>query len=124
MRFTWLLTLPLIRGDRLIKNIDVPACRNCMYYKPSTYNDFSSGLNRCEKFGTKDIVSDQIDYDFATFCRNDEDKCGKEGKYFELEQNLHAKMTQHFMAKNWPYGFAITIAVLLNVLAAYVKLNP
>jgi hypothetical protein len=90
-----------------------------MYYKPSTYNDFSYGLNRCEKFGTKDIVSDQIDYDFATFSRNDEDKCGKEGKYFELEQNLPAKMTQHFMAKNWPIGFAIFIGILLNMCVVY-----
>jgi len=95
-----------------------------MYYKPSNYNDFTSTLNRCEKFGTKDIVSDQIDYDFASSCRNDENKCGKEGKYFELEQNLPAKMTQHFVAKNWPIGFAILIGILLNVCAVYTTVHP
>jgi hypothetical protein len=95
-----------------------------MYYKPSTHNDFSSRLNRCEKFGTKDIVSDEIDYDFASYCRNDEDKCGKDGKFFEIEPNLPAKMMTHSIAKNWPFGFAISVAVLLNVLAVYtIRLN-
>ena len=125
MKFRWLLTLPIIRGDKIIQNINVPACRNCMYYKPSTYNDFSSSLNRCEKFGTKDIVSDEIDYDFANSCRRDEGKCGKDGKFFVIEENLPAKMMRHFAAKNWPFGFAITIAVLLNVVAVYsIRLNP
>jgi hypothetical protein len=125
MKFRWLATLPLIRGDRVIKNINLPSCRNCMYYKPSTHNDFSSSLNRCEKFGTKDIISDEIDYDFASYCRNDEDKCGKDGKFFEIEPNLPAKMMTHSIAKNWPFGFAISVAVLLNVLAVYtIRLNP
>ena len=123
MKLPWLLTLPLIRGDKIIQNINVPACRNCMYYKPSTYNDFSSSLNRCEKFGTKDIISDEIDYDFASYCRKDEAKCGKDGKFFAIEENLPAKMIRHSIAKNWPFGFAISVAVLLNVLAAYVKVN-
>ena len=124
MKFRWLLALPLIRGDRIIKNIDIPACRNCMYYKPSTYNGFTSSLNRCEKFGTKDIISDEIDYDFASYCRNDEDKCGKDGKHFVIEENLPAKMITHFVAKNWPIGFAISVAVLLNVLAVYTTITP
>ena len=123
MKFKWALTLPLIRGDKIIQNINLPSCRNCMYYKPSTYNDFSSSLNRCEKFGTKDIISDEIDYDFASYCRKDEDKCGKDGKYFVIEENLPAKIIRHSMAKNWPIGFAITSVVLLNVLVAYIKLN-
>lgn len=124
MKLPWLLTLPLIRCDKIIQNINVPSCRNCMYYKPNIYNDFSSSLNRCEKFGTKDIVTDEIHYDFADFCRKDEERCGKDGKYFVIEENLPAKMATHFVVKNWPIGFAITIAVLLNALAAYSNLNP
>lgn len=123
MRFRWLLALPLIRGEKIIKNINVNACRNCMYYKPSTHNDFTSHSNKCEKFGTKDIVTDEIYYDFADSCRKEEEKCGKEGKHFTLEENLPSKMISHFIAKNSPYFFALMLAVLPTMGAVYIKLN-
>ena len=123
MKFSWILALPLIRGEQIIKNINVPACRNCMYYKPSAYNDFTSTLNKCEKFGTKDIVTDEIHYDFADYCRKQEDKCGNEGKHFTLEENLPSKMIAHFIAKNSPYVFAVMLAVLPMVGAVYITLN-
>lgn len=47
-----------------------------MYYKPNTYNDYASILNKCEKYEMKDIITDEIHYDFVDLCRRDEDKCG------------------------------------------------
>jgi hypothetical protein len=119
MKFKWLVTLPLIRGDKIIKNIDLPSCRNCMYYKPNTYNDFASTLNKCEKFGMKDIITDEIHYDFADLCRRDEDKCGNKGQFFTIEENLPAKMITHFMVKNSP----IALVILLTVFSVYITLN-
>jgi len=119
MKFKRIITLPLVCGEKIIKNINLPACRNCIYYKPSTYNDFDSTLNRCEKFGTKDIITDEIHYDFADFCRKDEDKCGKDGKHFTLEENQSSKIIKHFISKNSPYGFAIFTVVLLNMYMIY-----
>ena len=119
MRFRWLLTFPLIRGDKIIRNIDVPSCRNCRYYKPNTYNDFASTLNKCEKFGMKDIITDDIHYDYADLCRRDEDKCGRVGKFFTIEENLPAKMITHFMVRNLPYA----LAILVTVGSVYILLN-
>ena len=39
----------------MIKNIDIPSCRNCIHYKPSFYSDYASISSTCEYFGTKDI---------------------------------------------------------------------
>jgi hypothetical protein len=87
-------------GDKIIKNINIPSCRNCIYYKPATYNEFTSTLNRCEKFGEKNIVTDEIKYDFADTCRDNESKCGKEGKYFIEEPNLELKIWKHKILSN------------------------
>jgi len=30
-----------VNSEKIIKNINIPSCRNCIYYKPSMYeNDF------------------------------------------------------------------------------------
>ena len=44
-----------------IKNINIPSCRNCIHYKPNLLNfDFDSSLNRCSKYGEKNIVTNQM----------------------------------------------------------------
>ena len=64
-----------------IRNVDNPACKNCMYYRTRLFdNDFTSSFNKCSKFGEKDIMTDEITYDYADICRYDESKCGKGGK--------------------------------------------
>ena len=56
MKFIYLLYLlcllpNLFRSEKIIKNMNLPTCRNCIYYQPSVYNnDFTSLLNRCEKY--------------------------------------------------------------------------
>jgi hypothetical protein len=70
-------------SDKIIKNINVPSCKNCIYYKPRMFDsDFTSTLNICEKFGNKNIITDKITYDYADLCRQSDTKCGEEGKYF------------------------------------------
>lgn len=101
MKFYYLLFLFSVQSENIIKNIkintikdiELPSYGNCIYYKPNVYsNDFSSLTSRCEKIGKKDILTGKISYDFADSCRNDELKCGKEGKYFEEEKNLDMKI--------------------------------
>jgi len=41
-----------------------------------------SSLGKCAKFGVKHLVTGQIEYDFAIHCRENKDKCGKEGILF------------------------------------------
>ena len=102
----YLFLLFVVNSEKTIRNINIPSCKKCIHYKPTPYNfDFTTSYNRCEKFGEKDIITDKIKYDFAELCRNDESKCGKEGKYFEEEENLDMKI---FMHKS-TYLFTVTL---------------
>ena len=95
--------LPLVNSEQIIKNINVPSCRNCVHYNPPYYGDFSASYSKCKKFGTKDIITNTISYnDYADTTRQDETKCGIEGKYFEEEKNINFKIVRHQFIKNLP----------------------
>ena len=88
MKLSYISLLSLASANKIIKNVNIPACRNCVFYRPDVYGDeFSSPYSRCEKFGEKNIITNKIIYDFAVQCRNDETKCGIQGKYFENESS-------------------------------------
>ena len=88
--------------NKIITNGDLPSCRNCIYFKPTIYDEFTSSLSRCEKFGKKDILTDKINYVFADLCRQDENKCGKTGKYFKQEENIDLKIFKYNLIKFLP----------------------
>ena len=98
----------------IIRNMNVPSCKNCIYFKPSIQsNDYTSILSKCEKFGNKDIVTNEITYDFANSCRNDESLCGKQGKYFELEKNIEMKTLKYVILRN------ISNIIMTTIISAY-----
>ena len=113
MKFTHLLFyLHLVNPEKIIKNINIPSCKNCIHFKPNMYdNDFASPFIKCEKFGVKDIITDKITYDYADLARNDESRCGKEGKYFEEEKNINMKILKHSILK--PFNLIIIMYSLL-----------
>jgi hypothetical protein len=75
-----------------IKNKYLPSCKTCKYYKPNPLHfDFTSDLNKCEKFGEKNIISDKIIFDRAIDCRRNNEKCGIFGKEWEKEPNIFLK---------------------------------
>jgi len=85
-----------------IKNIDIPYtqhyknCKNCIYNEPNIFNrEFTSKLNKCKKFGNKDIVNGRINYDYVRSCRMDESKCGLYAKYFEEDKNINRRILLH-----------------------------
>jgi Pyruvate/2-oxoacid:ferredoxin oxidoreductase delta subunit len=98
--------------DKIIKNYHFPSCKNCVFYKPNTSSSFTSTLSKCEKFGEKNIVTDEITYDYADNCRIEESKCGKEGIYFEEEKNVGIKVFKHKMILNLPYSLPIMLLVI------------
>jgi len=84
----FLLALPLF-----IKNNDLPCCVNCIHfiehknnypYDPIPDNN----LGKCKLFGTKNIVTCEIDNEYASACREDKNKCGQGGKYFQEKDNF------------------------------------
>ena len=108
-----------IVSEKIIKNNNIPLCRNCKYYKPSiASNDFMSKLSICEKFGELDINTGKINDDFADLCRKDEDKCGRLGKYFEKQNYISSRIVSYNILSNLPYTIYISLitATILNYL--------
>jgi hypothetical protein len=99
----------------MIKNIDIPSCRNCIHYKPSFYSDYASISSTCEYFGTKDIRTNIITYDYADQSRSNEEKCGLEGKYFTQDPNVEFKIFLHSIGKNAPLSFYLTMIICSNI---------
>ena len=100
---------------QIIKNLHIPSCKNCIHYKPKCNIYFTSFDNECTKFGTKDIISDKIIYYSPDICRNDNLKCGEEGKYFEKEPNLNLKMFKHFCVYNIPFVTYISMCMTITI---------
>ena len=68
-----------------IKNLHLPSCKTCLHFKPyiTNYKFLDFSLGKCGKFGIKNIVTDEIQYYYAELCRNDENKCGLKGKFYQ-----------------------------------------
>lgn len=121
MKILYLL-FAIINSEKIIKNINIPSCRNCIHYKPSYYTtDYTASYNRCDKFGDKDIITNKISYDFADMSRKDEKKCGYDGKYFEVEQNIELKIFTHQIISRIPSILAVSLIVLSIILNIYAK---
>ena len=112
-------------SDKIIKNMNIPACKNCIYYKPRMLDtDFTSTFNICEKFGTKNIITDKITYGYADLCRRDNDKCGEEGKYFKEEPYIQSKILKHALVSNIPFLLFLSMTIfscLFAFMSKYMK---
>jgi hypothetical protein len=90
MRVSRFLLLSTIQPDH-IKNINVPVCRNCIHHIPNKYYNYTSTFSKCAKFGEKDIISGHINNHYTEHCRDNENMCGVEGKYFEQDPEVEKK---------------------------------
>jgi hypothetical protein len=93
MKFIYLS--PIIVNSIIINNHKLPACANCKFFEPSKYGEFNSASGICMFFGEKNIVTNEITYSYAELSRNNENKCGINGTYFESESNLDSKILKH-----------------------------
>ena len=111
----------IIRSEKIIRNGNIPSCRNCKYYKPEFYADaFVSTINKCEKTGTKDIYTDIIEYDYADLSRKDENLCGLKGRYFEQEKNMNLKILKFLVVKNIPVLIILFISWCIITIPNYI----
>jgi len=73
----------------IIVNNHLPACINCIHYikyhQEDPYESLpdDSNYGKCKLFGKKDLVSGEIEYEYAKYCREDDKLCGKDGKKYE-----------------------------------------
>jgi hypothetical protein len=123
MKSFFLLT-SLVNSEQIIRNVKIPACRNCIHYIPSIVNaDFNAPYNKCAKFGDKNIITDKITYEDALYCRTDETKCGFDAKYFEMEPNINEKIMKHKFMSWGPFVIGVPAVSLAWALIA-LKLFP
>lgn len=114
------LLFGIVESAKLIKNLNCPACKNCIFYTPSIQNtDFTSIYNKCSNFGNKNIITNVITYDFADYCRMDENRCGESGKYFIEEKNIQLKIWKHKLISNSPNLILITSVIIQCWLIIY-----
>lgn len=118
MRIPYLL-FSCANSERIIKNANFSPCRNCKFYKPEIYHDFTSPYSKCMKFGEMDLISSKITHTYAELCRNDEAKCGIEGKYFveEPQPKLNIKIFIHNILK--PINMFWSMIVITNVFTVF-----
>ena len=117
MRCSHLLLFCMANGDKIIRNMNKKSCKDCIYFTPGL---FSYGLEKCEKFGTKNIITNEITYEFAESCRNDENKCGEYANFFEPE-NEAIKLIKFNIFTSTPYGFIILVTFLSTLLSVPLK---
>ena len=79
LKMVFSITLPLRKV--FIKNVNLPICANCKYFIED--KNKISGYAKCKKFGTIDIISGILKYEYAEFCRDDKEKCGMYGSEYE-----------------------------------------
>jgi len=113
MKILYFFILSIVNANNkvIITNKNIPVCRNCIHFKPDSMTEFSSILGKCDKFADKNLQTDDIIFSYADTCRSDENKCGKEGKYFEKETYLQRKIFFHYIISKIP----ITLLISLNV---------
>ena len=120
--FLYILFFSLYLVDsKQIRNNNVPSCRNCIHYKPQLLEPFSSTYSKCDFFGSKDIITDYISYDYADLSRKDENKCGVEGKYFEQGEDIEIKIFLHDIINNNPYNtfYFVFLVIFINFLHVF-----
>lgn len=122
MFFFIFFSLYLVEAKQ-IKNINIPSCRNCIYYKPQLLHEYSSSYSKCDFFGSKDINTDYISYDYADLSRNDENKCGIKGKYFEQGENIEIKIILHNIINNNPYNTFYFVFLVFFIDFLYNKID-
>ena len=64
----------------IISNDSYPSCKKCIYYKPSFFDSYNFG--ECTKFSKRDNKTDILLQSYTHRCRDNENECGKSGKFF------------------------------------------
>jgi hypothetical protein len=71
-----------------IRNKNLPSCINCINFIGHTnnypYDELPSDklYGKCKKFGDNHLVTGLTEYDYAKNCRDDINKCGKNGSEY------------------------------------------
>lgn len=86
MQTSFILVSALCTRLPFIRDLNVPSCVNCVnfieYKRIEPCDNYDVNLGTCSKFGSKNMISGEIIYDFASICRIDRNRCGTKGIYY------------------------------------------
>jgi hypothetical protein len=80
-----------------IKHFSLPVCKDCVYHvsKLGKNDPFKSGdQNKCLKYGEKNVVTGEINYQYADIVRKQDLQCGLTGKHF-IQKKLETPLLTH-----------------------------
>ena len=84
-----------------------PLCKDCKLYIRNN--------QLCGKFGNTDLVRGYPRYETASDVRNEEKKCGKEGKYFE-KNNYKFITVPYYIMEEYSTVFLPSIIITSSIL--------
>lgn len=93
-RLFYIMFISNLKNNIFILYNDNNVCMNCTNYidrnQINQYNIMPLGYGLlCKKFGTKDLITGEIEYEKVYNCRFDNNMCGHEGKYFEQKNSTN-----------------------------------
>ena len=80
-----------------IKHFSFPICKDCVYHRPQheKLDPFKSGdQDKCLKYGEKNVVTGEINYQYADFVRKQDLQCGLKGKHF-IQKKIETPLLTH-----------------------------
>jgi len=83
-----LLTRNFSIGQFFIRNKALPICSNCLHFIEHKNNypydpiPCDTKYGRCKKFGEVNLITGTIEYDVASNCRLNANKCGNFGSEY------------------------------------------
>jgi hypothetical protein len=72
---------------QIIKNNSAPICKQCVFYIPNKEPTYI----RCMKYGEKNMVTGEINYEYAFHARASPHMCGPEGKSYHTDMSQQKK---------------------------------
>jgi hypothetical protein len=115
----FLLSMSISDNKNTIKNIELPSCKNCIHFTYSSPSMIEYG--KCSKFGEKNLITDEINNMDASSCRNDNQKCGIEGKYFEEKNSVNKIIENVFNFTNNLSFITFFLTLLYSLMVFYKK---
>ena len=92
--------LKVVFVSRFVRNSEFPSCNNCFFF----YQKKTSHLKKCSKFGEKDLVTGEINYEHAITCRNNDHLCGQKGLYYVEAKTASPLASRNVNADTFPFS--------------------
>jgi len=82
---------PYTFHPKLSDLVKIPSCENCIHYIEYTndypWNDVPANtFKKCSKFSGKNTLTGETKTIFISVCREDKNKCGEQGRFFEAKK--------------------------------------